>query len=189
METLLTVAAILAWVFGCVLTADFLTGLMHWAEDTWLAPGRNALLDRFIVNDNIEHHRRPGSIRSGSYLQTNGVTLVLSGIGLAALVVGHVEMWQPYLVMILLSHSNQAHRWAHSSNVPPIVGILQRSGVLQSPAQHAIHHKRPYASHYCALTNALNPLLERIAFWRGLEWMIERFGAKVVRATEARGGF
>jgi ubiquitin-conjugating enzyme E2 variant len=189
METLPTVLTDLAWVAGCLFVADLLTGLMHWAEDTWLAPGRSEFLDRYIVRDNIEHHRRPGSIRAGTYWETNRVTIVLSAIAVAGCAIGHVVAWQPYLMMLLLSHSNQVHKWAHSSNVPAVVRWMQSFGLLQSPAQHARHHKNPYATNYCAITNFVNPALDASGFWRGLEWTIERFGLRVVRATEVRGGY
>jgi len=186
---LLTVVVDLAWIAGCLFVADFLTGLMHWAEDTWLAPGRSAFLDRYIVRDNIEHHRRPGSIRAGTYWETNRVTVVLAAVGAVGCAVGHVEAWQPYLLLALLSHSNQVHKWAHSSNVPAIVAWAQRIGLLHSPAQHARHHKNPYATNYCALTDVVNPALDAIGFWRRFEWAIERLGPRVRRATEARGGY
>jgi len=189
METLATVLLDLVWIAGCVVAADFLTGVMHWAEDTWLAPGRSALLDRYIVRDNIEHHRRPGSIRSGTYWETNRVTIVLAAAGVAGCALGHVAAWHPYLLLSLLSHSNQVHKWAHSSKVPAAVRTLQSVGVLQSPAQHARHHKNPYATNFCAITDFVNPALDRIAFWRALEWMIERLGARVQRAGDARGGY
>ena len=53
----------------------------------------------------------------------------------------------------------------------------------------AEHHKKPYATRYCTRTNYLNPLLDAIAFWRGLEWLFERCGLTVRRATAARGGY
>ncbi len=189
METFTSIIVDLALFGGCVLAADFLTGLMHWAEDTWLSLGRSEFMDRVIVRDNIEHHRRPGSIRAGTYWQTNGVCIVLAGIAAGAFAIFHVHAWEPYLVALLLSHSNQVHRWAHSSNVPRVVRALQSVGVLQSPAHHARHHKNPFASHFCAGTNFLNPMLEAIGLWRALEWTIERFGPRVRRATEARGGY
>jgi len=72
-----------------VILADFITGLMHWAEDTWLVPGKSALLDRWIVNDNIDHHRFPGKIRAGQYWATNRVCIALAlgaGRGLETLI-------------------------------------------------------------------------------------------------------
>jgi hypothetical protein len=189
METLLTVVLDLAWLAGCLFVADFLTGLMHWAEDTWLAPGRSAFLDRYIVSDNIEHHRRPGSIRAGTYWETNRVTIVLASLGVAGCALGHVGAWQPYLMLALLSHSNQVHKWAHSSNVPPVVRRLQSIGLLQSPTQHARHHKNPYETNYCAMTNFVNPAIDAIGLWRALEWTIERLGAHVQRTGTARGGY
>ena len=189
METLATVLTDLAWGAGCLFAADFLTGLMHWAEDTWLAPGRSAFLDRYIVRDNIEHHRRPGSIRAGTYWETNRVTIVLAAVAVAGCAAGHVVAWQPYLMFALLSHSNQVHKWAHSSSVPAVVRRLQSIGLLQAPARHARHHKNPYATTFCAITDYLNPVLDATKFWRALEWTIERCGPRVQRAGEARDGY
>ena len=178
---------------GCIalslLVADFITGLMHWAEDTWLKPGKSALLDRFIVDDNIDHHRSPGKIRAGAYWQTNRVCIALA-LGVAAiLALCRVQMWEPYLVLALLSQSNQIHLWAHSSRPPQIVKFLQRTGLLQSTSHHAEHHKRPYASRFCTMTAFLNPVLDRIRFWRALETIAVACGATVQRATPARGGY
>ncbi|HVS45443.1 MAG TPA: fatty acid desaturase CarF family protein [Verrucomicrobiae bacterium] len=174
---------------GCILAVDFTTGIMHWAEDTWLSLGQSALLDRWIVNDNIEHHRQPGKIREGSYWQTNRVCIALSLIVMGMLAFGHVHAWQAYAIVLMVSHSNQIHKWAHSSRVPRIVGWLQSIGLLQSREHHAKHHKTPYAKRFCTVTNFLNPVLDGIGFWRGLEWTIERCGITVKRATPARAGF
>ena len=184
--------AIVSYI-GCfavsVLIADLLSGLIHWADDTWLAPGKSALLDRFIVTDNIDHHRNPGNIRTASYWGINRVTIALAAVVTALLLLFHVHAWEAYLVIALLSHSNQVHRWAHSSNNPRIVTFLQRYGILQSAAHHAKHHKNPYASRYCAITEYLNPVLDRIRFWRALENVVAFFGATVQRASTARGGY
>jgi ubiquitin-conjugating enzyme E2 variant len=178
---------------GCILVsllvADLITGLMHWAEDTWLKPGKSALLDRFIVDDNIDHHRSPGKIRAGAYWQTNRVCIVLAMVVAAILALCHVHMWEPYLVLALLSQSNQVHMWAHSSRPPRPVQLLQRTGLLQPTSHHAEHHKRPYASRFCTMTAFLNPILDRIGFWRALETIAVACGATVQRATPARGGY
>ena len=189
MDMLLALAAYAGCILVSLLVADFITGLMHWAEDTWLAPGQSALLDKFITDDNVDHHRYPGKIRAGAYWATNRVCIVMTVAVAAILALARVHAWEPYLVLALLSQSNQIHMWAHSSRPPAPVKALQRAGLLQSTAHHAEHHKRPYASRFCTMTGFLNPILDRANFWRGLEAIFVRFGATVQRATPARGGY
>jgi hypothetical protein len=186
---MMTVALDLCWIALCLLATDFLTGLLHWAEDTWLAPGRSKFLDRWIVQDNIDHHKRPGTIRAGHYWQTNRVLIVAGIVVAAVLVLCHVHAWQAYLIVFLGSQSNQIHLWAHSSQPPRWVAFLQRIGIFQSRDMHAKHHKSPYAVNYCSMTNYLNPILEIAKFWRILERALESCGATVKRATPARGGY
>jgi ubiquitin-conjugating enzyme E2 variant len=182
------VAIDIAYVFGSLVLVDFITGVLHWAEDTWTAPGRSKLLDKWVVRDNIEHHRRPGTIRAGNYWATNRVCIALAAVVAIVMVLFHVQAWQAYFIVALLSQSNQVHLWAHCANPPLVIRWLQRFGLLQSTAHHAQHHKRPYANRYCTTTNYLNPMLDAIAFWRGLEWLFERCGLTVKRATPAREG-
>lgn len=189
MDILLAAVSYAACAFGALLAADFLTGIMHWAEDTWLAPGQSPLLDRWITNDNIEHHRSPGKIRAGHYWQTNRVCVILAAVAAAVCAAAGVRVWETYLTLGLLSQSNQIHLWAHTSQPPRIVGVLQRTGILQSAKIHARHHKNPYASHFCTMTAFLNPLLDKTGFWRGLEAIAVTLGAKVYRATAARSGY
>jgi ubiquitin-conjugating enzyme E2 variant len=183
------VAVNLASSVACLLAVDFITGLLHWAEDTWSAPGKSELLDRWIVRDNIEHHRTPGAIRAGDYWTTNRVCIALGAVAAVVLVLCHVHAWQAYVIVLLASQSNQVHLWAHSATPPRWVSVLQKIGMLQSTAHHAVHHKRPYAKRFCTMTNFLNPVLDGVRFWRGLEWLIERCGVRLQRATPARQGF
>ncbi len=174
---------------ACLFAVDFITGVIHWAEDTWTALGRSKLLDTYVVRDNIEHHRKPGGIRAGTYWETNRVCMALALVVGGVLALCGVHVWQAYLIVVLASQSNQVHKWAHCANPPFAIRQLQRCGILQSTAHHAEHHKRPYASRYCTTTNFLNPVLDRVGFWRGLEWLIERCGVKVQRTTPARLGY
>ena len=189
MHLFLSIAGGVASAIACLLVVDLLSGLLHWWEDTWTAPGGSKLLDRWIVLDNIEHHRRPGTIRAGDYWGTNRVCIVLAVSAGAALALCGVHAWQAYLIVALASQANQIHLWAHSANPPRTIAFLQRYGILQSAAHHAEHHKRPYASRFCTYTNYLNPVLDRSGFWRGLERVLQRCGATVHRATPARAGY
>ena len=174
---------------GCLFAVDFITGVIHWAEDTWTALGRSKLLDAYVVRDNIEHHRKPGAIRGGTYWETNRVCIALAFAIACLLLLFGVHAWAAYAIVVLASQSNQVHKWSHCANPPRAVAWLQRFGILQSPAHHAEHHKRPYAKRYCTATNFLNPVLDGVCFWRGLEWLIERCGVRVQRATPARQGY
>jgi ubiquitin-conjugating enzyme E2 variant len=174
---------------ACLFAVDFITGVIHWAEDTWTALGRSKLLDTYVVRDNIEHHRKPGGIRRGTYWETNRVCIALGFAAAVVLVLCGVHAWQAYVIVALASQSNQIHKWAHCANPPRAIRALQRFGILQSPAHHAEHHRRPFASRFCTATNFLNPVLDTIRFWRGLEWLIERCGVTVQRTTLARQGY
>lgn len=190
MTSLLTTTVLTALeIAGCLLAADFLAGLLHWVEDTYLVPGRNALLDRLIVQPNIEHHRKPGGIREGTYWETNCVTIAICAVAAAVCAAFRVHGWEVYFTLLVGSQSNQFHAWSHTSNPPRAVAWLRKIKLLQSAKSHAVHHKAPYGVRYCTTTPLLNPVLDGIGFWRGLERILERFGVKVVRATQARGGY
>jgi len=45
---------------------------------------------------------------------------------------------------------------------------------LQTARHHACHHTDPKNSHYCTMTNVLNPVLDRMGFWNGMEWALAR---------------
>ena len=176
-------------IAACLVVADFLAGLLHWAEDTYLVPGKSDFLDRMIVLPNLDHHKKPGGIREGTYWSTNRVTMSIAALGALGAVLMGVHAWEVYLTLAIASQSNQIHAWGHTSRPPAVVAFLQKIKVLQSAKHHAVHHKAPYGVRYCTTTPFLNPILDRTNFWRGLEWLSERCGAKVVRATEARNGY
>lgn len=111
--------------------------------------------------------------------------LVLLVVGLS----GHLT-WRWVLTVSLLVMTNLVHRWAHQTPAENgrLITRLQATGVIQSRATHAAHHRMPRTSHYCALTNFVNPLLERIALWTKLERLIFRLTGtprRVERPTAA----
>jgi ubiquitin-conjugating enzyme E2 variant len=69
------------------------------------------------------------------------------------------------------------------------VRALQRIGLMQSRGHHGVHHRAPYAIRFCPMTNYLNPVLDRMQFWRTVERALVACGATVVRCTPARAGF
>ena len=172
-------------ILACWFITDFISGIFHWYEDVYLVPGRNVKLNEWIILPNLAHHKHPGGIRQGSYLSTNIILIV---IALTAAGVGflfHVG-WTYYLVCLFGSHVNQVHVWAHTSRPPRLVKYLQNLGVFQTVLHHGLHHRRPYGVNYCILTNYLNPILDKLGFWRILEKLI---GIEPKNGTVARSSY
>ncbi len=55
----------------------------------------------------------------------------------------------------------------------------QKIKLLQTQRHHAHHHKGQKDTHYCPVTNVLNPMLDKAGVWRGFERINEvLFGLK-----------
>ena len=172
------VASGLGAIAGSVLLADLVSGAVHWAEDTYarFKPRRKLRLINLIARDNDIHHRRPRDFLGRSWWQSSW-DLALIGALIVALAwaLGHLST--ALLLFVVLSvNANQMHKWAHRNprENPLLVTWLQRAHLLQSPRHHGKHHGGARDSHYCVVTNFLNPLLEEVSFWRRLEQLVER---------------
>lgn len=162
-----------------VLLADFTSGLVHWLEDAYARPGM-PLFGR-IAEENLRHHAQPRAFLAKSWWESSNDLLLL---GLLALLVATLtDTLSPWLLVfvVLTVNANQVHKWAHRGprENPALVTWLQKYRILQTPREHARHHRGRKDSHYCVLGNGLNPILERIRFWVFLETLVERVtGAK-----------
>jgi ubiquitin-conjugating enzyme E2 variant len=184
-------AATIFWIFACILIADFITGFFHWFEDTWITL-ETPLLGKVIGVPNVEHHQNPGLLaKMGTFISRNTVPVILVLIGLGISWLLGFFCWQVALVGVLAALGNEVHEWNHS--VKPknwLVAFIQDSGLVQTKQQHALHHKRPYDRYYCTLTNFTNAVMERIYFWRGLEWFCMKvFRMKMKRLSPERNGY
>ena len=126
------------------------------------------------MRHNIVHHHDPRAFVGKSWYRSARSTLVLSGIGLALAAAAGCFNWMTVLVAILCANSNQIHKWSHRTRREngPIIVALQQARVLQTPAHHASHHRGGKDTSYCVITNIVNPVLDALDFWRGLEWLL-----------------
>ena len=156
-----------AWI-----AAELITGMVHWWEDRYGDPDW-PVLGKYVVLPNIEHHANQTAFIKGSYWVRNWTVLVpsLAAAGIATA----CGQWWLALVGVIVSQGNEIHCWSHQRCSRPIRGF-QLLGVLQSPEQHAKHHAQPFDRHYCVMTDAINPVLQAIHFWQGLEWCVALFG-------------
>jgi ubiquitin-conjugating enzyme E2 variant len=156
-----------------VVMADFVSGLVHWLEDAYARPDMR--LFGKVARDNLEHHARPRAFLKKSWWESSWDILSLGLIG--ALLAGHYHVLTPWVItfVALVVNANQIHKWAHSNRqeTPRLIRALQRYRILQTPREHARHHSGERNTHYCAITNFVNPALELIGFWKGLEHLIK----------------
>jgi ubiquitin-conjugating enzyme E2 variant len=157
-----------------ILLADLASGIVHWLEDAYARPGTPLL--GALAQANLRHHWRPREFLAKSWLESSADLLLaaLLVIGLAGAL--GILTWQVVLFSALVANANQIHKWAHMNRaeLPRVVYWLQRAYLLQTPRHHGRHHGGTRTTHYCVITNFLNPLLEEVGFWKRIEAAIER---------------
>jgi ubiquitin-conjugating enzyme E2 variant len=153
-----------------ILLADFLSGVIHWIQDRYATPLWPVVGK--AVEDAHDHHVLPFQFLEKTLMQRNGVTMALvATIGaVIGIICGYSHIWAAALITGFFA--NEIHATTHRGNrVPSWVKGLRFVGLIQSPAHHARHHAREDRS-YCVITSWLNPALDHIKFWQGLEWIL-----------------
>jgi ubiquitin-conjugating enzyme E2 variant len=173
---------------GAVL-ADFTSGLVHWAADTWGSEATPWLGPRFLRPFRV-HHSNPDDILRRGFVDLNGDTALLAvPVLLAAWLVPLETVWGRVPAVLLVAWAtfslptNQIHQWAHQSNPPRLVRWLQRRGLILGPAHHRVHHIAPFATHYCITTGWCNLALAALGLFEGLERMFSRLTGAEPRRT------
>lgn len=164
----------------CILLVDFVSGCFHWLEDAY---GNEdwPIIGELVTKPNILHHHDPRYFTHYSWLYSARILLGMGAVILTvAYALGQLN-WLVILFVLIGINANEIHKWAHRTprENGKLITALQRSGLLQSPRHHGVHHRDPKNSHYCVITNYLNPVLERIGLWHALEAAIyQLFGVR-----------
>ncbi|HTJ79051.1 MAG TPA: fatty acid desaturase CarF family protein [Rariglobus sp.] len=186
---ILTLLSIALQSLAIIALADFAAGIIHWAEDAYFTED-TPVLGRLLIRPNIVHHHYPRFFTRYTWLQSSWDLLVVGIVVLAAAWTFNVLTWQVWLFVIVSVNANEVHKWSHRTRKEngPVISKLQDWRILQTPNQHALHHTDPKNTHYCPVTNMVNPVLEKLHFWTGLEWIIWRLtGARHKQDTSVRG--
>jgi Lipid desaturase domain len=164
------------------LTADFLSGFVHFLADNFGSYDTPILGPNFIQPFR-EHHVDPKGIVGHDFVDANGNnSLATLPFMLFVWIVVPLETWYYgylfgtfFLCLCLAAFlTNQFHKWAHMDDPPAFVGWLQARGVILSQEHHDIHHESPYDTYYCITAGFWNPLLDRIRFYERAERLIRR---------------
>jgi plasmanylethanolamine desaturase len=177
---------------GGIAAADFASGVVHWAADTW---GRDdlPLIGRRLLVPFRVHHINPADFLRRRFVDTNGdVAAIAVPFLLILFRVPLATGWGPPLAVFGLAFcgigmmTNQIHQWAHMPSPPPAVRLLQRCRLLLGRPEHAAHHDHPYDTRYCITTGWCNALLEAVGFFRRLETAVTRVTGMAPRGDDRK---
>lgn len=163
-----------------VLAADFLAGLVHWIEDAYIRE-HTPVLGRWIGRPNAIHHHLPRRMTRNTWWQSNWDQLLAAGLMAAAAAALGCLTWHVWLFAIVAGNANEVHKWSHRTRRENgrIISLLQDLRILQTPRHHSAHHTNPKEVRYCPVTNVLNPVLDAVRFWAGMERLLEKvFGLR-----------
>ena len=158
-----------------ILAADFVAGLVHWFEDAYIRED-TPWVGHSIGRPNTLHHHLPRWMTRNSWWRSNRDLLIVATLLVAgAAAIGRLS-WQVVLFAVVAGNANEVHKWSHRTRRENgrLITLLQRLRLLQTPQHHAIHHTNPKDVRYCPVTNAVNPVLDALHFWAGLEWLLAR---------------
>lgn len=139
---LLTLSSfVVSWLF-----ADFASGAVHYAADHF-GDERTPVLGRFIISTFRQHHDHPEAMLRHGFFERNGNCALIALVAISWVPwVDPSNGWKLFLAMSALFvglwtlGTNQFHAWAHATERPRWVNLLQRSRIILSPRHHHMHH-------------------------------------------------
>mmetsp|Transcript_38457 Transcript_38457/g.53561 ORF Transcript_38457/g.53561 Transcript_38457/m.53561 type:complete len:261 (+) Transcript_38457:240-1022(+) len=179
--------------FGFFLIAmvisDVITGLMHWGFDTW-GTIETPVFGAFIRSFR-EHHLDAAEMCNHDFVETNAD----SALGSVPVLFYFVFVaptstigWGFYSILIwtslLTTLTNEFHKWSHLRKRNAIVAFLQDWHIILPPRHHHVHHTSPHDEYYCITNGWMNPVLEKVNFWKNLETAITKLTGAIPREDD-----
>lgn len=180
-------------VVGSYLLADFISGLFHWAADTWGSVDM-PLIGKLFVRPFREHHVDQLAITRHDFFEVTGGNCAialpwflvhlfdLEG-GTNALRTGAAFLG---LFLFFIFLTNLSHRWAHAASPPTLAKLGHKVGLLLTPEHHAKHHQAPHLVAYCITSGIVDRVLDPIRFFRGLEVVVSKVTGLVPREEDLK---
>ncbi|KAG4073693.1 hypothetical protein HA402_000917 [Bradysia odoriphaga] len=192
------ISVVIAAAFCGIITADFGSGFVHWASDSYGSVDL-PVIGKAFLRPFREHHIDPTSITRHDFIETNGdnfmVALpILLKLAYNFLAKTNAEINQDFpvsaylfLCSIFVAMTNQIHKWSHTYwGLPKWVLFLQNNHIILPRRHHRIHHVAPHETYFCITTGWLNWPLEKLRFWSTLESIIEYFSGYKPRSDDLK---
>ncbi|TGK01418.1 kua-ubiquitin conjugating enzyme hybrid localization domain protein [Leptospira langatensis] len=162
---------LLGLLFLAYITADFVSGFVHFLGDSFGDENTPYVGPAFIFPFR-DHHVDPKGITRHDFVETNGNNCLVSLPILlycfyAPLESGIFPWARTFWILVLIGifFTNQIHKWAHQEKPSKLVHYLQKKRWILSPDHHQIHHTTPYDTYFCITTGWCNPFLHKIRFF------------------------
>jgi ubiquitin-conjugating enzyme E2 variant len=174
-----------------MLVADFVSGMVHWAADTWGSSSMPIIGRRLLYPFRV-HHLNPDDFLQRKFIDTNGdVALIVIPFLAGGLFIQLSDSLRIAMAAFVTSFAgiglltNQIHHWAHQERPPWLIRGLQSMRIILPRQDHALHHQPPYADFYCITTGWCNRPLCAIDFFGKAESMITWITGIAPRREEA----
>ena len=136
-----------------ILLADLITGFFHFLLDQYGSPESRFFKNAIKIN--LAHHDDPSKMVGRTYWQLTKDSWKLAIIVITLLTLALGFRWELVLLLLLGANTNIVHKWSHmkKSEKPFLVNFLQKVHLILDKRQHALHHRKPFDTHFCILTN------------------------------------
>lgn len=183
-------------VLTAMYSADLVSGLLHWAFDTWFDETNVSV--RRMVRIVREHHIYPQKIFNYRVHQEVGLMSWFGLLGLAPAFLTHIartkseRTFQPGLLAaglvysLLITFSLELHKQGHRFRRGRLIRILQAAHVMLSPEHHMKHHACEHDGYYCLVNGIGDVTLGRFGFFRFLESAITALTGMKPRDNDRR---
>eukprot|EP01111_Echinosteliopsis_oligospora_P005810 TRINITY_DN1949_c1_g1_i1.p1 TRINITY_DN1949_c1_g1~~TRINITY_DN1949_c1_g1_i1.p1 ORF type:complete len:303 (+),score=62.87 TRINITY_DN1949_c1_g1_i1:326-1234(+) len=181
-----------ATVLGMAM-ADFFSGIVHWAADTW-GSLETPIFGQSMIRSFREHHLAPVAMTHHDFIEANGdncmIVVPLLAISVCSPISSadtfHLFLHQFIVIMSLwIALTNQIHKWSHTYKLAWYVKMMQKYRIVITKQDHAVHHRNPFDKYYCITNGWLNPIFASIDFWKKMEAAVTYVSGCVAREDDA----